>query len=92
MKLAEGFVTAAVVIPRNSLVVGGEAEQGREGGAAAGEGLADSACQECRNAIVRGTCVILRRHGDIDLVSGVDRDFSCRLFTHAPGAIPSSPT
>jgi hypothetical protein len=84
MKVAEGFVTAAAaVIPRNSPAVGGDAEQGRKGRAAAGEGLADSACQECRNAIVRGTCVILRRHGDTHLVSGAEIEFSCRLFTHA---------
>lgn len=56
---------------------------GEKGGAAAGEGLADSACPECRDAIVRGTCVILRRHGDIDLVPGAEIEILCRLFTHA---------
>lgn len=31
MEVAEELATAAVVIPSNSLVVGGEAEQGRKG-------------------------------------------------------------
>lgn len=83
MEVAEGLVLRRGRQSKKFACRRWRGRTGEKGGAAAGEGLADSACPECRDAIVHGTCVILRRHGDIDLVAGAEIEISCRLFTHA---------
>jgi hypothetical protein len=73
----------ATVIPGKKiwLMVGSAGRwTGEKGGPAAGEGLADSACQGAATRSSVGKCVILSRHCDIDLVW-----LSAEIEIHAVG-------